>query len=151
MGKLARPVANRPHPPNAFIGRKTPPSDADLASALGALKPLWDEITDGIGRELELLGREWKSYGPKHGWVLRLQRGKRNIVHVAPCQGCIHVLLILGDRAVEAARAGRPGKAMTRSLDEAPRYPEGTGIRFDVASPKHVPLIQRLARIKLEN
>jgi hypothetical protein len=72
-------------------------------------------------------------------------------VHVAPCQGCVHVLLILGDRAVKAARAGSVGSVVTKLLDEAPHYPEGTGIRLEVEGPKLVPVIRRLARIKLEN
>jgi hypothetical protein len=150
MTKPARPAAPRPFAPNAFIGGKKPPSDADLATALGPLKPLWDQLTDGIFEELGLTGREWKSYGVKHGWSLRLQRGKRNIVHVAPCQGCVRVLLILGDRAVKVARDGG-GPAIKKLLDDAPRYPEGTGIRLEVRGPKLVPAVRRLARIKLEN
>ncbi len=137
--------------PNAFIGRSRPPTDADLASALGAAKPLWDRVVVEMAEELGLPDREWKSYGVKYGWALRLKRGKRNIVHLAPCQGCFDVLFILGDRAVKAARAGRLSRAAMKLLDEAPRYPEGTGIRLEVRGPKHIPLIEKLARIKLAN
>jgi hypothetical protein len=137
--------------PNAFIGRTHPPSDADVAKALGAAKPLWDAIVVDMARELGLPDREWKSYSAKHGWALRLRRGKRNIVHLAPCEGCFNVLLILGDRAVKAARAARLGRAAAKLLDEAPRYPEGTGIRLEVRRSKDIPLIGKLARIKLEN
>ncbi len=137
--------------PNAFIGRTKMPSEADVAAALGAAKPAWDAIVVEMARELGLANREWKSYNVKYGWALRLKKGKRNIVHLAPCQGCFHVLLILGDRAVKAARAGRLGRTATKLIDEAPRYPEGTGIRLVVSRAKDVPLIEKLARIKLEN
>jgi len=150
MSRGSRPPATQPLAANAFVGRNAPPSDADLAAALGPLKPLWDELTDGLGEELGLTEREWKSYGLKHGWALRLRRGKRNIIHIAPCLGSVRVLLILGDRAVEAARSGG-GKAIVRLLDDAPRYPEGTGIRLEVKSARTLPTIRRLARIKLEN
>jgi hypothetical protein len=136
---------------NAFIGRTKAPSDADLAAALGAVKPLWDEIVVGMAQELGLTGSEWKSYGVKQGWALQLRRGKRNIVHLAPCEGSIRVLFILGERAVAAARAAQLGVTATKLLDEAPRYPEGTGIRLEVSRARQVPLVRKLARIKLDN
>ena len=137
--------------PNAFIGRTKAPSDADVAAALGAAKPLWDALVVDMAGELALTGSEWKSYSVKHGWALQLRRGKRNIVHLAPCQGSFHVLFILGDRAVVAARAAKLGATATKLLDEAPRYPEGTGIRIEVARPRQIPLVRKLARIKLDN
>jgi hypothetical protein len=137
--------------PNAFIGRTKAPTEPDLAAALGPAKPLWDLVVVDMAQELSLADREWKSYGPKYGWALRLKRGKRNIVHLAPCQGCFTVLFILGDRAVSAARASRLSRVATKLFDEAPRYPEGTGIRFQAKRSKDIPLIKKLAKIKLEN
>jgi hypothetical protein len=137
--------------PNAFIGRTKPPAEADLAAALGDAKSRWDEIVVGLSQELGLSASAWKSYGVKHGWSLKLQRGKRTIVHLAPCTGTVHVLFILGDRAVAAARAARLGATAKKLLDEAPRYPEGTGIRLEVSRPRQVPLVRKLARIKIEN
>ncbi len=137
--------------PNAFIGQTKPPTEPELARALGVVKPHWDSIVVDLARELDLDNREWKSYGVKHGWALRLRRGKRNIVHLSPCQKCVAVLFILGDRAVAAARASRLSRAAVKLFDEAPRFPEGTGIRLEVTGPKHLPLIRKLAKIKLEN
>jgi hypothetical protein len=137
--------------PNAFVGRTKPPSDADLAVALGAAKPLWDEVTVEMFRELGLTGAEWKSYGVKHGWALQLRRGKRNIVHLSPCTGSFGVLFILGDRAVAAARAASLGTTAAKLLDAAPRYPEGTGMRIEVSRARQIPLVRKLARIKLDN
>jgi hypothetical protein len=136
--------------PNAFIGRTEPPSERDLAAALGPATPLWDAIVVDMARELGLTERGWKSYGVKYGWAFRLKKGKRKIVHLAPCQGAFEVLFVLGDRAVSAARAGKLGARATKLFDQAPRYPEGTGIRFEVRSSRDIPLIQTLARIKLE-
>ncbi len=136
--------------PNAFIARKTQPTDSDVAEALGPAKPAWAHLVKDMARELDL-DEEWKSYGAKLGWALRLKRGKRNIVHLGPCQRCFAVLFILGDRAVKAARASQLGRTAEKLFDVAPRYPEGTGIRLEVTGPKHLPLIRKLAQIKLEN
>lgn len=137
--------------PNAFIGWPKAPSDADVAAALGRVKPLWDEIVESISEELNLKDREWKCPGRKYGWTLRLQRGKRNILHLSPRQGSFQVLTILGDRAVKAARDAQLSAVALKLLDEAPRYPEGTGIRLEVTSRRHLPLIRKPARIKLDN
>ena len=137
--------------PNAFIGRPTAPTEADLVAALGPAKTLWDALAIDLAHELGLAAREWKCVGRKYGWSLRLKRGKRNILHLSPCQGCFRVAIILGDKAVAAARASRLGRAAAKLIDEAPRYPEGTGIRLEVTRAKDLPLISKLARIKLEN
>jgi hypothetical protein len=137
--------------PNAFIGRTKAPSGAELSTALGDVKPLWDEVVVDMGRELGLTGSEWKSYGVKHGWALQLRRGKRNIVHLSPCEGSFRVILILGDRAVAAVRAAKLGTQAAKLIDDAPRHPEGTGIRLEITRARQLPLLRKLARIKLDN
>jgi len=136
--------------PNAFVGRKAQPTDKDVAEALGPAKTAWDQLVKDMAQELGL-DQGWKTYGAKCGWSAQLKRGKRNIVHLGPCQGCFAVVFILGDRAVKAARASRLGRTAEKLLDKAPRYPEGTGIRLEVKGPKHLPLIRKLAQIKLDN
>ncbi len=137
--------------PNAFIGRPKAPAETDVAAALGKAKAAWDLLVVDMARELGLDAREWKCVGKKYGWSLRLMKGKRNIVHLSPCEGSFRAAIIMGDKAVKVARESRLGRAAAKLLDDAPRYPEGTGLRFEVSSEKAIPLIHKLARIKLEN
>ena len=137
--------------PNAFIGEVAPPTERDLAEALGPAKTYWDAVVVDMARDLGCPECEWKSYSPKHGWALRLKRGKRNIAHLSPCSGSFVVVFILGERAVAAARASQLGVRANALLDAAPRYPEGTGLRFEVTSARSLPLIRKIAAIKLAN
>jgi hypothetical protein len=57
--------------------------------------------------------------------------------------------LILGDKAVNAVRAGKPGARMTKLIVDAPRFPEGTGIYLDVERGRDLLLIRKLVKIKL--
>jgi hypothetical protein len=57
----------------------------------------------------------------------------------------------LGDKAMDAARASNLAKPIVKILDEAPHYPEGTGVRLMVKNAKDLPAISKLARIKLAN
>ena len=133
--------------PNAFIGRTKPPTDEDLSTELGAARALWDELLT----ELALPIQEWNSYSPKAGWSLKLKLKKRTIVYLAPCHGSFRVAFILGDKAKEAARQLKLPKAVLKIIDEAPRYPEGTGVRLEIAARKDLAAVKKLAEVKLAN
>jgi hypothetical protein len=136
--------------PNAFVGWKTAPTAEEVAAALCAKDELWNQLVDWLA-ENGVGDQEWKSSGAKYGWSLRLKVKKRNIVYLSPCADCFRVAYILGDKAVAAARQGDLSKSTLKLLDEATRYPEGTGIRLIVKTTKDLPAIQKLALIKLAN
>lgn len=137
--------------PNAFIGKTKKPTDEELAAALGPAKALWDQLVADLAHENGVDVQEWSSYSPKAGWALRLKRKKRTIVWLSPCQGSFRVMFILGDRAVKAARQSKLPQRVIKIIDEAPRYPEGTGIRMNMKGPKDIAVVKKLAVIKLEN
>ena len=137
--------------PNAFINHSTQPEDEELAAALGPAKATWDKLITGLVQDGELDGQEWKMYSLKYGWSLRLMRKKRNILHLSPCPGSFLVMFILGDRAMTAVRACKWPKKMQKIIAEAPKYPEGTGIRIERVGIRDIPMIKRLAGIKLQN
>ncbi len=137
--------------PNAFIGQAKKPTEDELSEALGGAKGLWDQLVAELAVEYGADIQEWNSYSPKAGWSLRLKHKKRNIVYLSPCRGSFRVALILGDKAVKAARQSGLPQRVIRIIKEAPRYPEGTGVRMDVKGPKDIAIVKKLANIKLEN
>jgi hypothetical protein len=138
-------------PPNAFIGKSECPADAELGRALGSAKPVWDRLIADLAAHHDVADQEWKCYSAKLGWSLRLKRGKRTILWMAPCEGCFRVVFILGDKAVEEARQSRLSARVIELIDQAERYPEGTGIRLHIKAPKDIPTVTKLAEIKLRN
>jgi len=137
--------------PNAFIGKTESPTGADLSKALGPAKPVWDQLIADMADQHDVAIQEWNCYSPKAGWSLRLKRGKRTILWMAPCEGCFRVAVILGDKAVQAARRSGLSARVLRLIDQAERYPEGTGIRLHIKGPRDIPQVKKLAAIKLEN
>ena len=136
---------------NAFLGKTTRPSDSDLAKALGRTKPRWDQLVSELASEHGVATREWKSYVAKSGWSLRLTRGKRTIVWLVPYAGGFQVAFIFGEKAVTAIRQSAVPARVLKMLDEAPKYPEGTGLRFQVTTVKDVAVVKKLAAIKLQH
>jgi hypothetical protein len=137
--------------PNAFINKPDKPTDDELTAALGPAKALWDQLIADLAEECDAGIQEWKSYSPKYGWSLRLKHKKRTIVYLAPYRGCFGVAFILGDRAVQAARQSKLPRRVLTIIDEAPRYPEGTGVRLEVKGSKDIAIVKKLAMIKLDN
>jgi hypothetical protein len=135
--------------PNAFIGKPKPPTGAELTAALGQARPLWDRLLAGLADEHNLTVQEWNSYSPKAGWSLRLKLKERNIVYLTPCQGCFRVSFVLGDKAVAAARQSNLPAGVIKTINEAKRYAEGTGIRLEMKKPKDIEIVKQLATIKL--
>jgi hypothetical protein len=86
--------------PNAFIGKQDEPSAAELDSALGLAKPLWDRLVAILADELGIADHEWRSYSLNAGWSLRLIRQKRVIVYLSPSRGSFMASFALGDKAV---------------------------------------------------
>ena len=137
--------------PNAFVGKKEKPTPKELADALGPSLTVWNEIIGRVGTDLKVTDQEWNSYSPKYGWHLKLRFKKRNILYLGPCNKRVRVSLILGDRAVKAARESKLSKKLTKVFDEAPRYPEGTGIVLMPSSAADISSVIKLAGIKLAN
>jgi hypothetical protein len=137
--------------PNAFIGQISEPTSAELAATLGNTYPIWTQLVDALLKEPGVTDLEWNSLKPKYGWYLILKSKKRRIVYFGPCAGHFQVSFILGDRAVAAAKEGGLSKSTLKLLDEAPHYPEGTGLRLNVKNARDIATVRKLARIKLAN
>lgn len=133
--------------PNAFIGWTQPPTDDELSAQLGAARALWNDLLT----ELALPVQEWHSYSAKAGWSMKLKLGKRTILYLAPCPGSFRVAVVLGKKAVDAAHQGKLSKNLVKLIDEAPRYPEGTGVRLEITKRTQLASVKKLAEIKLAN
>jgi len=136
--------------PNAFLGKPDPPTEDEIAAVLGPVAPLWSRLIEEVTTEAGKVTQEWKGiYVNKYGWSLRLKRKGRNLVYMAPCNGCFKVAILLNDKAVNAAKATTLPKKVANALATAPHYPEGTGVRLNVYDDSDLPPIRKLAQIKL--
>ena len=135
--------------PNAFIGKSHPPTDVELADALGPAKALWDQLLASLAGEHKLTVQESNSYSPKTGWSLRLKSKGRNIVYLGPCRDAFRTAFVLGDKAVAAARQSDLPQSMIKIISEAKRYAEGTAVRMEIKKAKDIETVTKLAGIKL--
>ena len=140
-----------PSTQNAFVGQKAAPTEGALALALEATLPLWKRLVADLKHDLKLDVAEWHSSSVKHGWSLRLQLKKRNIVYLGPRQGWFVAAFALGDRAVAVARQTSLPKEVVQNINTSKRYAEGTAVRIDIRESANVDTVKTLAKIKIEN
>jgi hypothetical protein len=136
--------------PNAFIGKTEIPAVDELTAVLGPARAVWDQLIVRLATDCNMLVGEWNSYSPKAGWSLRLKFRKRNILYLAPHRGGFSVALVLGGRAMEAARQSKFPRKVAAIVAEGKRYPEGTLVRLDTTGARDIPAIVKLASIKLQ-
>lgn len=127
--------------------RPADPSQAQLQRQLGATYKLLQSFLADNGE----LKPEWKYYGEKYGWSLKLFAGKRNICFINPYDGYFGIAFVLAERTVEAALAARLPRAVKEQITNARVYVEGRGVRFEIRSAKDLVPAQKLLAIKRAN
>jgi hypothetical protein len=70
---------------------------------------------------------------------------------MTPCQGYFLASFALGEKAVKAAHESNLPAEILDVIDNAPRYAEGRGVRFEVRSAKDVRNVEQIAIIKIAN
>jgi len=132
--------------PNAFIGKKTKPTNRELEKALGSAHSLWKELLAKLP-----LSEEWSSYSPKAGWSLKLKKKERTILYLGPCQGSFRAAFVLGGKAIAVAQASDLPERALKLIAEGTKYAEGTAVRLENVGSEDIDVIKKLAAIKMAN
>ena len=134
---------------SAFEDKSQQPESAELKKVLGKSAALWNDLVAHIETTHAPILAVWNFAGPAFGWSLRLKQKDRIVLYLTPQVGSFIAGIVLGDRAVAAARKLRLPAAVVEILDAAPRYAEGTGIRIPVSSRSAAGAVERLIACKM--
>ncbi len=135
----------RSAPSNAPTSPPEPPREQEIRRQLGEVFPLYCALLEsGPFRP------EWRYYGPKYGWSLKLFEKKRNLCFIGPKEGAFTVAFIFGDRVRESALAGAAEEEDKALLRSARHYPEGWGVTLTVTGAADLERARSLLAIKRE-
>lgn len=123
-----------------------PPSESEMAAALGDAYPAFRALADRGGDGTA----EWRRYGKQSPWVLKVSQGKRTLFYARPDSGGLKVTVLLGGRAVEAALAGRVSKRLHASIRKARVFPEGRPVSVVIKKRSDLAKVEELVAVKLE-
>jgi hypothetical protein len=130
-----------------FTNRSEPPTDLQLAGALGAKRALWDTLLDFVDRhhgsppELVYAGRN-------AGWSLRFRKNGRALLSMMPGAESFTVVVVLNEAQTADALKLPIGKRILDQLRQAPVDPDGRWLLIPVSSAKTVKDIEALLAVK---
>ncbi len=136
---------------SVFDDKAVKPDNNALLNVLGKTGKHWQKIRSNLENEYGELIEDWKYYGQKTGWLLKVLRKKRNLFFCIPLKGSFRIAFVFGEKAINAVQSSDLPEAIKLELKNARKYAEGRGLRIDVKSAKNVKNIRKLVEIKVKN
>jgi hypothetical protein len=138
-------------PPDPMHDGSRKPDDVLLRKMLGKSMDLWNELRSHLAETHPPICEEWKFYGVKYGWNMKMLHGKRNLFFFVPREGGFMAGFTFGEKAVaEIERSGLPDR-LKKELRESRKYAEGRGLRVEVRSRADAEAVKKLVAIKIRN
>lgn len=134
-----------------FVERDHRPDPAALAKALGPSHPFWMQINENLNHNYGELIEEWKFYGSKAGWLLKMLKKKRNLFFLIPMENSFVISFVFGDKAVKHILETDLPDTIKLHLRDTRKYAEGRGLPIEVRSENEVEQIKTLLEIKVNN
>ena len=136
---------------SVFDDKSKTPDDKSLGRVLKDTEPVWKQISAHLDAEYGEIRKQWKHYGQKSGWVVKVIQKKRTIFYLIPHDGYFDLSFVFGDKAVAAAEKSPLPQKLLEELRAARRYVEGRGLSVPVKSSRALKSIKTLVAIKLAN
>ncbi len=133
-----------------FTDRKQRPSEAEIAGALGALRPAWDGLIQRIRGRYPAEEDFTFLYGKKYGWALRFRVRGQLLTSLYPTQGGFTGQINLDPPAIERAQQMDVGAAVRQAIERATPYPEGRWLFIPIGSADDLSDIERLLALRVE-
>lgn len=132
-----------------FIDKSKQPNDAMLSASLGSSYGIWKEILTSVVEEFGPVVGEWKYYGTKIGWTMKLLVKKRNLFFFSPYNGYFILSFVFGDKSVKEVEKSALSERIKSDLRNARKYAEGRGLRLEVKKRSQIHTILKLVAIKM--
>ena len=134
-----------------FSEREHKPDSELLSKVLGESHPLWQEIKEHLNQTFGEIVEEWKYYGLKSGWVLKMFKKKRNLFFFIPMQSFFVISFVFGNKAVNQILETDFPDEIKAAIRNARKYAEGRGLPIEVRSEDEVEQVKTLVEIKVNN
>ncbi len=136
----------------SFTDKDRIPGEKELSESLGEVLTIWNGIIDHVKGTYSPVREEWKFYGKKYGWQLKVFLKKRNLFFLIPKEGGFQIVFIFGDRAVEVIKASPIDQVLIDMVSGAKKYAEGRGLPIEITDLSvNMDDIKELIRIKIKN
>jgi hypothetical protein len=80
-----------------FDDKSKKPDEKTLKNSSADTWAVWQTIDEHLHEEYGDISSEWKHYGKKSGWVLKVVRKKRTVFYLIPQKGHFDLSFVFGD------------------------------------------------------
>lgn len=115
---------------SVFIDKSIKPDNQMFADTLGSFNKLWEKIKTRLTANYGELNEDWKFYGQKIGWTLKLLYKKRNLFFLTPYENYFQIAFVFGDKAVAVIEKRDLPENIIDEIINARKYAEGRGLRI---------------------
>ena len=109
-----------------FDRKEAVPDDARLKEVLGGTYSAYREILTLT----EAFPREWKYYGAKYGWQLKIMQKGKALLYLVPLEKSFRVGFAVREEERKALLASKLPAELKAELKVAKKYPEGYPLRL---------------------
>jgi hypothetical protein len=111
------------------VESKKRPDDSALKRSLGSTYAAYQELLTLASS----FSHEWKYYGSKHGWQLKITDRKKALLWLTPLENSFRVAFAVRETERESLLQSNLPSAAKEELMSARRYPEGYPLRITVS------------------
>ena len=122
------------------------PDDDELVGMLGVSHAAFHALT----HDRNEVTREWKRYSKNGPWALKVCKGGRTLFYLIPKANRFEVIVVLGQRATDAALAGRVRQELHAAIRSAKPYVEGRSVKIVVTGNDDLADVEELVAVKLK-
>jgi hypothetical protein len=134
-----------------FVEKTRMPDNQMLANTLGSSYKFWEKIKSSLTINYGELNEDWKFYGQKIGWTLKLLYKKRNLFFLTPYEDYFQIAFVFGDKTVSVIEKSDLPVGIIDEIRSAKKYAEGRGLRILVKKSNDVEIVLKLTEIKINN
>jgi hypothetical protein len=136
---------------SVFPHKAEGPTEEQLMKVMGYSYAWWSEIVSKLENDLAQVELEWKFYSKQSGWTCLARNKKRTIFYMFPNEGFFTILFVYGEKAAADAEASGLPEYVIERIKEATAHIEGKSFFLEIRAPEEVPIIHKLASMKLKS
>ena len=133
---------------NHFLAEDPAPDQASISAALGDKYPFYERVL----KAAEGFERDWKHYGRKYGWKLKIHDGKKALLELTIDDAGFRVSIAARESEMEELQGDPALAAILAELLPPGKSKEGWGIRLPVVDEtgcvRTVALIEAVAKAR---
>lgn len=136
---------------NVFTDKSIVPDGRSVLRALGDAGSLWLELRRYIQENYGPAIEEWKYYGPRSGWTMKLVSPQKTLFAFTALRDAFRLVFVFAENELEVLERSDLPKNLVEEAKSAKKSPEGRRLQIEVKDRRCFTTAKMLTEIRAEN